>query len=352
MNRFFSDGGEFSLIESLFDASHFSRDGHGLGDDGYLMRIGGETWAVTTDSSVEGIHYRLDWASPEEALEKALLSNLSDINAMGGRASLVFFNLGALKSWDGRVVSRLAAVLERMETRYGVRIAGGDTVRKDRESFFNFTVLGRVDGKPLLRSNALPGHRIYVSGALGGSAAGLALFNLGHKPAGPASGPTGPSSGPTGRVSGPASDQTGPEAGAWAPFFAAHLLPAPPLALGPALAACANPSAAIDISDGLSSELRHLSRQSGCRLTVEWGKLPYDGALDRLPGGEGWKDWVLNGGEEYQLLFTGDFSPAELARLAREADIREIGKVTAGEGVGIVDGTGTEKDLVAAGWSH
>jgi thiamine-monophosphate kinase len=290
------------------------------------MRMGGETWAVTTDSSVEGIHYRLDWASPEEALEKALLSNLSDINAMGGRASLVFFNLGALKSWNGEAIARLAAVLERMEMRHGVRIAGGDTVRKDRESFFTFTVLGRVEGKPLLRANALPGHRIYVSGSLGRSAAGLALFSRGHK--------------------------TGGQDHAWAPFFAAHLLPSPPLALGPALAACANPAAAIDVSDGLSSELRHLSRQSGCRLTVDWSKLPYDGAMDRLPGGEGWKDWVLSGGEEYQLLFTGDFSQEELARLARAADFREIGRVSAGEGVGILDGTGKEEELVAAGWSH
>ena len=326
MNRFFADGGEFSLIESLFDASHFSRDGQGLGDDGYLMRMGGETWAVTTDSSVEGIHYRLDWASPEEALEKALLSNLSDINAMGGRASLVFFNLGALKSWNGEAIACLAAALERMEKRHGVRIAGGDTVRKERESFFTFTVLGRVEGRPLLRANALPGHRIYVSGSLGRSAAGLSLFNRGLRP--------------------------GAQGAAWAPYFAAHLLPAPPLTLGPALAASANPAAAIDVSDGLSSELRHLSRQSGCRLTVDWGKLPYDGALDRLPGGEGWKDWVLNGGEEYQLLFTGDFSGEELARLAREADFREIGKVSAGEGVGMVDGTGKEEELVAAGWSH
>lgn len=341
MNRFFADGGEFSLIESLFDASHFSRDGQGLGDDGYLMRMGGETWAVTTDSSVEGIHYRLDWASPEDALEKALLSNLSDINAMGGRSSLVFFNLGALKSWDGGMISRLAAALERLEARYGVRIAGGDTVRKERESFFTFTVMGRVEGKPLLRANALPGHRIYVSGALGGSAAGLSLFNKGYKPSEPSSAPAGPVTG-----------SAGTDAAAWARYFDAHLLPSPPLTLGPALAACANPSAAIDISDGLSSELRHLSRQSGCRLTVEWGKLPNDGALDRLPGGEGWKDWVLNGGEGYQLLFTGDFSRNELGRLAREADFREIGRVTAGEGVGIVDGTGKEEELVAAGWSH
>ena len=99
MNRYFASGREFSLIESLFDASHFSRDGQGLGDDGYLLRAGGETWAISTDSSVEGIHYRLDWTNPQSALEKALLSNLSDIYAMGGRTALAFLNLGALQSW-------------------------------------------------------------------------------------------------------------------------------------------------------------------------------------------------------------------------------------------------------------
>ncbi|HKP94501.1 MAG TPA: thiamine-phosphate kinase [Fibrobacteria bacterium] len=329
MNRHFAAGGEFSLIESLFDASHFARDGEGLGDDGYLLKCGGETWAVSTDSSVEGIHYRLDWTSPEAALEKALLSNLSDINAMGGRTSLAFLNLGALASWDGEPVLRLGRALSALEKRFGFKVAGGDTVRKDRESFFTFTVMGRVAGKPLLRSNARPGHRIYVSGVLGRSAAGLAALSALGAPAGFAQAEK-----------------------AREPFLTAHLRPEPPLDLGPAIAACANPAAAIDISDGLSSELWHLSRQSACRLTVEWSKLPYDAGLDRQPGGEGWKDWVLNGGEEYQLLFTGDFSEAELAGLSRRAEVREIGRVGAGEGVGIVYENGTEEELQAAGWSH
>jgi thiamine-monophosphate kinase len=139
---------------------------------------------------------------------------------------------------------------------------------------------------------------------------------------------------------------------AWDPFLAAHDRPSPPLGLGPALAALPGPVAAIDLSDGLSSELAHLARQSGCRLTVEWGKLPYAGGLDRLPGGGNLREWVLHGGEEYQLLFTGDFAPEELSRLAAHADIREIGFARAGEGVGLADGSGTERDLEAAGWSH
>jgi len=325
VNRHFAPGREFSLIESLFDASHFSRDGRGLGDDGYLFRAGGETWAVSADASVEGIHYRLDWTSAEAALEKAVLSNLSDINAMGGKTSLAFLCLGALESWDPDQIARLGEAISRLEKRYGFRVAGGDTVRKERESFFSLTVLGRIDGKPLLRSQARPGHRIYLSGPLGSSAAGLALLSGGHKPPG--------------------------EPG-WQPYFTAHLRPTPPLELGPLLAGCADQAAAIDISDGLSSELWHLSRQSACRPVVEWGKLAYDPGLARLPGGERWKDWVLNGGEEYQLLFTGDFSQAELARLSAAAAIKEIGRVRAGEGVGIVDENGTERNIEAAGWSH
>ena len=325
MNRYFAPGGEFSLIESLFDASHFAKDGAGLGDDGYLLKLGGETWAVSTDTSVEGIHFRLDWAPLEAALEKALLSNLSDINAMGGTTSLAFFNLGALKAWGETDLRALGGILARMESLHGFRIAGGDTVRKEKECFFTFTVMGRVVGHPLLRSNARPGHRIYVSGSLGRSATGLKAFLAGGRP---------------GRE--PALD----------PYLAAHLRPDPPLRLGPVLAACAGPVAAIDISDGLSSELAHLSRQSGCRLTVEWGKLPYDSALERLPGGEGWRDRVLHGGEEYQLLFTGDFTAAELGRMRKEADITEIGMVTSGEGVGIMDGTGKESELKAEGFSH
>ena len=325
MNRFFAPGGEFSLIEALFDASHFAKDGKGLGDDAFLFEAGGETWAVSADASVEGTHFRFDWTSPEAALEKALLSNLSDLNAMGARTAFAFLTLGALKAWDAERLSRIRETLARLESRHGFRVAGGDTVRKERECFFAFTVMGKLAGGPLLRSHVRPGHRLYVSGRLGRSAAGLALYRKGIRP---------------GRD--PAYD----------PYLAAHDRPEPPLALGPALAALPGPVAAIDLSDGLSSELAHLSRQSGCRLTVEWGKLPYDEALRSLPGGDGWRDWVLHGGEEYQLLFAGDFAPADLARLSALAEIREIGSARAGEGVGLVDGTGTERDLEAGGWSH
>lgn len=338
-NRHFASGREFSLIESLFDESHFSSAGDGLGDDAYLHRVGGETWAVTTDASVEGIHYRLDWTDPAGALEKALLSNLSDVNAMGGRASLVFFTLGARADWAEKDISRLGEALRALEARHGFRVAGGDTVRmpapggppsasgSPAASFFSFTVMGPVRGRPLLRSNARPGHGIYVSGPLGASAAGLGLLRGGLRPGDRA------------------------ELGE---FFRAHLRPSPPLELGPLLASFPGPVAAIDLSDGLSSELWHLSRQSGCRMRVEWGKLPYGGGLERaLEGPPGaWRDWVLHGGEEYQLLFTGDFGDGELRALSALAPVARIGSVSEGEGVALADAAGSETELAPGGWSH
>lgn len=326
-NRHFAPGREFSLIESLFDEAHFASDGEGLGDDGYLLKAGGETWAVSADASVEGIHYRLDWTDPAGALEKALLANLSDVNAMGGRATLAFLTLGALEAWGDAEAARLGAALAALEKRFAFKVAGGDTVRKPVESFFSFTVLGPVKGKPLLRANARPGHGIYVSGSLGASAAGLSLFEKGLRP-----GPGSP----------------------FESLFEAHLRPAPPLELGPFLASLPGPVAAIDLSDGLSSELWHLSRQSGCRMAVEWVKLPYirelTAASDARP--EMVRDWVLHGGEEYQLLFTGDFSEADLEAMSAFARVTRIGRVAAGEGVGIRDEAGNEAELAPGGWSH
>lgn len=339
MNQFFSSGKEFSLIEALFDPNHFSKTAEGLGDDAFLFQSGGENWAVSTDTSVEGIHYREDWGGVLAGLEKALLANLSDINAMGGETVFAFFNLGALKSWDKNHILKISALLKRLEQTHGFRIVGGDTVSKETESFFTFTVIGRVKGKPLLRSNGRPGQRIYCSGPLGTSAAGLNLYSKGLKPN---------------------KEQN------WEPFFEGHLRPRPPLKLGPLLGQHLTLVSAIDISDGLSSELHHLSKQSGCKLVVDWSKLLYTDnhraspdefplRLQQLPGGGDWKNWMLHGGEDYELLFTGNFLDTELAELRKLADVpmlKEIGYVEMGTGVVIVDEFGKEKELMAHGWSH
>jgi thiamine-monophosphate kinase len=329
MNRFFAPGAEFALIERMFAADRFARDGRGLGDDAFVWELPGSAHPllVTSDVSAEGVHYRLDWASPERALRKALAANLSDINAMGGRSRKAFFNLGARRDWPDPVYDALGAALRALEEAHGFTIAGGDTVKLPDSSFFGFTVMGEVEGRPLLRSACRPGHRIYVSGSLGGSAGGLHLLRTQDRPA-----------------------QAGAEEH---PLVRAHLDPRPPLALGPLLAALGGPErsiAAIDISDGLSSELAHLARQSACALRVDAEKLPAHPALAAVPDSAA-RDFVLHGGEEYQLLFTGNFTDAELARLGSVTPVTEIGEVRPGEGVTVREG-GEEKALEAKGWSN
>jgi thiamine-monophosphate kinase len=330
MNRFFAPGGEFALIERMFAADHFARDGRGLGDDAFVWELPGAArpWLVTSDVSAEGVHYRLDWASPERALRKALAANLSDINAMGGRSRKAFFNLGARRDWSDSVYDALGAALRAMEEAFGFTVAGGDTVKLPDSSFFSFTVMGEAEGRPLLRSACRPGHRIYVSGSLGGSAAGLHLL----------------------RTRDPLA-QAGAEEHL---LVRAHLDPRPPLALGPLLAALGGEIAAIDISDGLSSELAHLARQSGRALRVDAEKLPAHPALAARPSlfsAAAARDFVLHGGEEYQLLFTGNFTDVELARLQSVTSVTEIGEVREGEGVTLREG-GEERLLEAKGWSH
>lgn len=325
MNRFFAPGEEFSRIERMFPPDRFSAEARGLGDDAFLWEEGGKTLAATSDASAEGAHYRLDWATPAEALRKALIANLSDINAMGGRAVRAFFNLGARKDWAPEVFDALGGELRALEAAHGFRVEGGDLVTLPATSFFSFAVLGEVAGAPLLRAACRPGHKVYVSGALGGSAAGLAALRA--APAGEAIEPA---------------------------LRRAHLDPRPPLALGPLLAAIgrdgAAPIAAIDVSDGLSSELAHLARASGCALRVDFERLPAHPALASLEPAEA-RACLLHGGEEYQLLFTGDFTPAQLESLRSAAPITEVGEVLAGEGVFLRE-NGGESALPARGWSH
>ncbi len=323
MNTYFADGREFALIESLFGDNHFARDGEGLGDDGFLLRSDAGTLVISTDSSVEGVHFRGDWVTPARAARKALLSNLSDINAMGATCSHAFLNLGVPDHWNLDALRELGEAIKEMERHYGFRISGGDTVRSGGAAFLAFTVLGRLQGNPLLRSNARPGHKVYVSGRLGGSAAGLQALLSGRG----------------------ADPQT-------AAFVEVHLEPAPPLALGPALALVPGPVAAIDISDGLSSELWHLSRQSQCRLVIDPGRLPRAHGLETGAAEGRWMDWVLHGGEEYQLLFTGDLPGNVLDMLRKITEIQEIGFAREGAGVGFLNAAGAESELLPKGWSH
>ena len=329
---FFSDGKEFELIEAMFDYSQFSRQGLGLGDDGYVFALGKSNFVISTDSSVENIHFNLNWCSPEIALKKAVISNLSDINAMGGESSLVLFNLGALKTWNKTNFKRLGDILKQLQNRYQFKICGGDLVRKEKECFFSLTILGSLPGEPLLRSNARPGHSIYLSGMVGTAYAGFKIL----------------------------SDKTGKykrfkkEDRIKARDFVISKFHSPQISqkLGPFLGSLGKKISCIDISDGLSSELHHLAKQSNCRMTIYEKLIPYYKGLPLLFDSDRQKEMVLHGGEDYQLLFTGAFSKLELKKINQIVKVYEIGQVTKGKGVFIETSDNKKQALAALGWSH
>jgi thiamine-monophosphate kinase len=283
-------------------------------------------WLISTDVSVEGTHFRLDWSSLEEAIEKALLSNFSDINAMGGTTGFVLLGLCLNRRWDKAMQARAADAFAEVCNRYGVRILGGDTVVGDVASF-SITVLGKCGSNqnPMLRSNAKVGDWLYVSGQLGASGAGLwALQNV------------------------PQARSLYPE------IVGAHLVPKVPLGLGPLVLEKGEGRACIDISDGLSSELHHLALQSGVGIEIQAREIPVHGGVLGLCSAYGLsseKFW-LHGGEEYQLLFTSALAPSLLVLPLWPFEIHCIGKVIDGSGVTLVTLDGKKKNVELGAWSH
>ena len=230
----------------------------GIGDDCAIVRTRGARvdWLYTTDMLLEGTHFLRETHTPADVGWKALARGLSDIASMGGEARFCLLSL-AVASWvDARWLDRFYGGLLALGERHGAALIGGDLARTERV-MCDIVVAGTVPrGKALRRDGARSGDAIYVSGALGGSALGLA----------------------TGRGK------------AWA----RHKRPQPRLALGRFLRARVGATAAMDLSDGLSLDLHRLCMASGLRAEIAPPPL-YRGAT--LAQG-------LHGGEDYELLFT------------------------------------------------
>jgi thiamine-monophosphate kinase len=297
----------------------------GIGDDAAVVRPGRTPLILTKDLLVEDVDFYRDRHPAFFIGRKSLSVNLSDIAAMGGtpRAALLGLGLPGNLSlgWIRAFLKGFAAA----GRDYGVDLIGGD-VSKSLEIVVSVTVSG--EGEPFVaRSGARPGDGIYVSGTLGDAALGFALIEAGVAPGG-----------------------RGPKAA----LVKAFLDPAPRIALGRELARRRLASAMIDISDGLSVDLRHLGEESGAGAEIELAAIPLSAGL-RAWGGAGILDYALNGGEDFQLLFTVRPSPrntAALAALARRIPLTRIGRIIEGKGIFTVDAAGRRAPLPARGYEH
>ena len=267
-----SDVGEFALIDLVrAELGSGTRVVIGPGDDAAHLDTDTGRVLVSTDVLVENRHFRRDWASAEQIGRRAAASNLSDINAMGGRATAVTVGLAMPDdlpvAWVVELARGLAAECESV----GAHVIGGDMTAAD-EVVIAVTVIGEAR-VPVRRSGAVPGDVVAVAGRLGWAAAGLAALSRGFR---------------------------SPRS-----VVEAHLSPQPPYDAGPA-AAAAGATSMVDVSDGLLADVGHLALAGGVLVDLDSAALEADepvravaGALGREP-----MEFVLGGGEDFALVAT------------------------------------------------
>lgn len=303
----------------------------GIGDDcAVLASRPGEYLLWTMDTLVEGVHFDLAYTSWRQLGRKALAVNLSDIAAMGGEPSTALVSLGWDSSRELAGAVEVAAGLQELAARYQVTVIGGDTVRSPGGVVLSVAVLGRVAPVELLRRDgARIGDTVYVTGPLGLAAAGLAALQAG----------------------------LALEDEIWAPLQAALLEPQPQLAAGRLLAQKGLATALIDLSDGVAADLTQICRASGVGAII-WGeRVPLVEAVTRVATLLGRRplDLALEGGEDYQLLFTAapGQQPAILAafQAAGLPSPQAIGEIVSGRRVHLRLG-GREEELTGGGFDH
>ena len=255
---------EFALIEAFTAQFQVPRSPSGPGDDCAVVSPRGHI-CVTTDAVVEDVHFTRATFSPEDVGHKALAVNLSDLASMGASADWFTVSLGLPDDVDAKWLRRLGRGMAALARAHGATLIGGN-VTSAKQLSVTITASGVLHGKPLLRSGARVGDGLYVSGPLGNAAAGLQSLRDGsHVRA----------------------------------LITAQRRPAPHLAF--AAHARHFVSAAIDVSDGLGQDLKHLCRASGVGAELWSSALPLSQPL-RDYAGEQALGYALSGGEDYVLL--------------------------------------------------
>jgi thiamine-monophosphate kinase len=291
----------------------------GIGDDCAALRIPpGHEALVTTDLSLEGIHFRREWHPPEIVGHRCLTRGLSDIASMGGRPIAAFLSLALPRSLPQRWVGRFFDGLLHQAAAFQMTLAGGDVAQSPGGILADIVVVGSSPtGNAVLRSGAKPGDRVYVTGDLGGSAAALKLL-IAHRKLRPAD-------------------------------FPQHFHPQPRVAVGEFLCKRRLASAMIDISDGFSTDLAHICEESGVGAEIRAAALPL-ASVGKSAHQVDLRS-ALHGGEDYELLFTaprGKHVPPRIAGVS----ITEVGHITRSRRVILMNEKGIRSELRPQGWEH
>lgn len=287
----------------------------GIGDDTAVLRVKpGHELLVTTDFCLEGTHFRGEWHSAESVGHRCLTRGLSDIAAMGGDPLAAFLSLALPPTLPQKWVDGFIRGFLALAKQHKTVLAGGDIAESRNGIVADVVVTGSVPaGRAITRSGARPGDVIYVTGALGGSAATLRRMFAGE------------------------------QINVRSKSERKHFFPEPCLRVGRYLRERRLATAMIDVSDGLSTDLAHICEESGMGATINELLVP-------VARGATIED-ALHGGEDYELLFTAKKSakvPVEIAGVP----VTEIGWVTSEKKIQITNVASTPRRLDVKGWEH
>ncbi len=322
-----SELGEFGLIDLLakmVPESQAEKPVIGIGDDAAAWHSESSLQLATVDTLVQGVHFSLETITWKELGWKSLAINLSDIAAMGGVPRHALVALALPEDTEVEEVTQLYEGMIELAGRFDVAIIGGNVSRSPVVSI-TVTVLGEsLNNEVLRRSAARPGDTIAITGYPGSAAAGLEMLSQDL--------------------------QFGVETATY--LRSAFTRPRPRIAEGQLLLK-EGVTAAIDTSDGLLADLRHICEASGVGAKINTGILPIHPAVARNFG-ERMREFALSGGEDYELLFTGKAGVVERVIAKMEYPVTSIGEITSGKPgeISLLDADGNPVKIDKAGWEH
>ncbi len=331
--------GEFGLIDRIEKQVILRNPStiKGIGDDAAVLFANGKHQVVTTDLLLEGIHFDLTYTPLKHLGYKAVAVNLSDVYAMNAYPKQITVSIGLSSKFSVDAIDELYSGILLACEKYGVDLVGGDTTTSLTGLTISITAIGEADkDKIVYRNGAKAGDIICVSGDLGSSYMGLQLLEREKRV-----------------LDGGAGAQ--PAFDGYDYILERQLKPEPRADIVDFLAAInVLPTAMIDVSDGLSSELLHISNKSGvgCRIFEE--KIPIDHVTRNMAEELSFSPVTaaLNGGEDYELLFTIRQDDYEKFKTIPGPAVYAVGYITEqAKGFRMVTTGGDEVDLVAQGWA-
>jgi thiamine-monophosphate kinase len=333
-----SELGEFGLIERITKDIQLKNSStvKGVGDDAAILDYGDKQVVVTSDLLTEGVHFNLMYAPLKHLGYKAVVVNLSDVYAMNAIPKQITVNIALSGKFSLEAVDELYAGIHLACEKYGVDLVGGDTTSSLTGLTLSITALGEIEkDKAVTRGGAKPTDLLCVTGDLGGAYMGLQLLERENE---------------VFKVN----PDMQPQMEGYDYILERQLKPEARQDIVEAFHKLGiTPTSMIDISDGLSSEIMHLCKNSkvGCNLHEE--KIPMDRQTKEMAEEMNINPLVaaLNGGEDYELLFTVSLEDYE--KIKSDPDFTIIGHMTdASEGVNLITAAGSAIVLEAQGWNH